>query len=64
MAAFGAGTLPWLLSAGVAAAKLRGWTGLTTLRRLGGALLVALGGLGIAHASGLGASVRQAFACF
>ena len=64
MAAFGVGTLPWLFIAGVAAVKLRGWTGLATLRRLGGALLVALGGFGIAHASGLGASVRQAFACF
>ena len=28
MAAFGAGTLPWLFVAGVAAARLRGWSGL------------------------------------
>lgn len=48
MAAFGAGTLPRLFFAGVAAAKLRGWTGLATLRRL----------------SGLGGSVWQTLACF
>jgi sulfite exporter TauE/SafE len=34
MAAFGAGTLPWLFIAGVAAARLRGWSGLARLRRL------------------------------
>lgn len=64
MAAFGAGTLPWLFIAGVAAAKLRGWAGLATLRRLGGALLVALGGFGVAHASGLGDAVGRTLLCF
>jgi sulfite exporter TauE/SafE len=64
MAAFGAGTLPWLFIAGVAAAKLRGWTGLATLRRLGGALLIALGGFGVAHASGLGAAVGRTLLCY
>jgi sulfite exporter TauE/SafE len=61
MAAFGAGTLPWLFIAGVAAAKLRGWAGLATLRRLGGALLIGLGGFGIAHASGLGRALAYCF---
>jgi sulfite exporter TauE/SafE len=64
MAAFGAGTLPWLFIAGVAAAKLRGWAGLATLRRLTGALLIGLGGFGVAHASGLGETLRQTLACF
>jgi len=64
MAAFGAGTLPWLFIAGVAAARLRRWTGLATLRRLGGALLIGLGGFGIAHASGLGETVWQTLLCF
>jgi uncharacterized protein len=49
MAAFGAGTLPWLLAAGVAAARLRQWSGLAHLRRAGGFLLVGLGGWGVAH---------------
>ena len=64
MAAFGAGTLPWLFIAGVAAARLRRWSGLANLRRLGGALLIALGGFGVAQASGLGESLRQTLACF
>ena len=64
MAAFGAGTLPWLFIAGVAAAKLRGWAGLATLRRFTGALLIGLGGFGVAHASGLGDTVWQTLACF
>lgn len=64
MAAFGAGTLPWLFIAGVAAAKLRGWAGLATLRRLTGVLLIGLGGFGVAHASGLGETLRQTLACF
>ena len=64
MAAFGAGTLPWLFIAGVAAAKLRGWAGLATLRRLTGALLIGLGGFGVAHASGLGETLMQTLACF
>jgi sulfite exporter TauE/SafE len=64
MAAFGAGTLPWLFIAGVAAARLRGWSGLARLRRLGGALLIVLGGFGVAHASGLGESVWQTLLCF
>lgn len=49
MAAFGAGTLPWLLVAGVAAARLRGWAGLAHLRRAGGIALIAVGAWGIAH---------------
>jgi len=47
MAGFGLGTLPWLLAAGVAAARVRSWPG---MRRAGGVLLVALGGVGLAHA--------------
>lgn len=64
MAAFGAGTLPWLFIAGVAAAKLRGWAGLARLRRLGGALLIGLGGFGVAHASGLSEAVGRTLLCF
>jgi sulfite exporter TauE/SafE len=49
MAAFGLGTLPWLLAAGVAAARLRGWPGTPVLRRAAGALLIGFGTWGVAH---------------
>jgi hypothetical protein len=49
MAAFGAGTLPWLLIAGVAAARLRQWTALQRVRRAGGLILVGVGAWGLAH---------------
>lgn len=61
MAAFGLGTLPWLLAAGVAGARLRQWTGTRVLRRVGGVLLVGLGGFGVAHASGLGQALAYCF---
>jgi sulfite exporter TauE/SafE len=48
MAGFGLGTLPWLLAAGVAAARLRRWP---AFRRAGGVLLLALGGVGLAQAA-------------
>ncbi|HVJ12352.1 MAG TPA: sulfite exporter TauE/SafE family protein [Burkholderiales bacterium] len=46
MAAFGAGTLPWLLAAGVFAARFRG---ALKLRRAGALLLIGFGAWGIAH---------------
>jgi hypothetical protein len=49
MAAFGAGTLPWLLVAGVAAARLRQWPHVHRLRRAGGFVLVGVGAWGLAH---------------
>ena len=48
MAAFGLGTLPWLLASGVLAAKFRS---LLSVRRATGMALIAAGGLGIAHAA-------------
>jgi len=48
MAAFGLGTLPWLLASGVLAAKFRSWL---SLRRASGIALIATGGLGVAHAA-------------
>jgi hypothetical protein len=49
MAAFGAGTLPWLLVAGVAAARLRQWRGVQLARRAVGVLLIGFGAWGLAH---------------
>lgn len=48
MVGFGLGTLPWLLAAGVFAAKLRS---AVKLRAAGGMLLIALGGLGLARSA-------------
>ena len=49
MGAFGAGTLPWLLLAGVAAARLRHWARRYELRRALGVALIGLGAWGVAH---------------
>lgn len=49
MTAFGAGTLPWLLLAGVGAARLRHWARRRELRRALGLALIGLGGWGVAH---------------
>jgi len=43
MLAFGLGTLPWLLAAGAAAARLRGWMGRPGVRYAAGGGLVAFG---------------------
>ena len=48
MAGFGLGTLPWLLAAGVFAARLRS---AVKLRAAGGMFLIALGGLGLARSA-------------
>ena len=50
MLAFGIGTLPWLLAAGVAAAKLRGWLGRKVVRLTVGGTVLGFGAWGLAHA--------------
>jgi sulfite exporter TauE/SafE len=64
MLAFGAGTLPWLLAAGVGAARLRGWFKSSAVRVGGGAILMGTGAWSAAHASGLSDAVRQSLLCF
>jgi hypothetical protein len=54
MAAFGLGTLPWLLAAGVAAARLRGWIQRRPVRAATGSLVAAYGAWGLAHSLILG----------
>jgi sulfite exporter TauE/SafE len=49
MLAFGLGTLPWLLAAGVAAARLRGWLRLQPVRVAGGGAVMAFGVWGLIH---------------
>lgn len=49
MAAFGLGTLPWLLSAGVGAARLRSLINRRPARVAAGAMVMGLGAWGLAH---------------
>lgn len=57
MAAFGAGTLPFVLAAGWLAARLARW------RRAAGALVAGMGAYGLASAGALGETVRAALLC-
>jgi sulfite exporter TauE/SafE len=50
MLAFGLGTLPWLLAAGAAAARLRAWLHLAPVRFSAGGLALAFGIWGLIHA--------------
>ena len=58
MAAFGAGTLPFLLAAGWLARRLAGW------RALAGSLMLGFGVFGLARAAGLAESIRRGLLCF
>jgi hypothetical protein len=63
MLAFGLGTLPALLAAGLGAARLRAWLAQRRARLAAGALIVAAGIFGIAQASGLADELRRGLAC-
>jgi hypothetical protein len=63
MLAFGLGTLPALLAAGLGAARLRAWLAHRGARLAAGTLIVAAGAFGIAQASGLAEGVRRGLAC-
>jgi len=58
MAAYGVGTLPFVLAAGWLAARLARW------RRAVGALVAGMGAYGLASAGALGETVRGALLCF
>ena len=57
MAAFGLGTLPFLLAAGWLAARLRAW------RVAAGGIVLGFGAYGLAHAGALGESIRRGLLC-
>jgi sulfite exporter TauE/SafE len=57
MAAFGAGTLPFLLAAGWLAARMRAW------RAVAAATLVGFGVFGLAHAEIVSEGVRRGLLC-
>ena len=50
MLAFGIGTLPWLLAAGVAAARVRDYLRMSIVRLTVGGTVLAFGAWGLAHA--------------
>jgi sulfite exporter TauE/SafE len=63
MLAFGLGTLPNLLAAGLAATRLRAWAGRRSVRIAAGTLLLGFGVFGLAHASGLAEGIRRGLLC-
>jgi len=63
MLAFGLGTLPWLLAAGMAATRLRAWLSQRAFRIAAGSLVLGFGMWGLARAGGLPAALREAILC-
>jgi len=63
MLAFGLGTLPNLLAAGFAAARLRAWAARRGLRLAAGGVVLGFGVFGLAHAGGLAEGIRRALLC-
>ena len=63
MLAFGLGTLPNLLAAGLAAARLRVWMTRRVARLGAGALVLGFGVFGLAQASGIAEGVRRGLLC-
>lgn len=64
MLAFGLGTLPWLLAAGLAATRLRAWVSHRAFRVAAGSLVLGFGVWGLARASALPAALREVILCF
>ena len=64
MAAFGLGTLPWLLAAGLAAARLRVWLSARAFRLAAGFLVLGFGAWGLARAAAISETVRAVILCF
>lgn len=63
MAAFGLGTLPALLVAGVAATKLLEFRGRPAVRRTAGALLIAMAAIGLARVPSLHEALIRGWNC-
>jgi uncharacterized protein len=63
MAAFGLGTLPSLLAAGVAAARLLAWRRHPGVRRSAGALLLAMAVIGLARVPELHDALVRGWNC-
>jgi len=63
MAAFGLGTLPNLLAAGLLFRRIRPWFGKRLGRLLAGGLVLGLGVAGLVHAAQLGDQLRRGVLC-
>jgi hypothetical protein len=63
MLAFGLGTLPWLLAAGMATTRLRAWLSQRAFRIGAGSLVLGFGVWGLARAGGLPAALGEAILC-
>ncbi|HMA90625.1 MAG TPA: sulfite exporter TauE/SafE family protein [Burkholderiales bacterium] len=63
MLAFGLGTLPNLLAAGLAAARLRAFTARRAVRLAAGALVFGFGAVGLAQAAGIAGGLRNSLLC-
>ena len=63
MAAFGLGTLPNLLAAGMLLTRVRPWLQQPWVRRISGCLLLGFGISGLAQAIGLGEQIRRGALC-
>jgi sulfite exporter TauE/SafE len=64
MLAFGAGTLPALMAAGLAATRVRSWFGRRPVRTAAGGLVLAFGAYGLANAGGVAEGIRSGILCF
>lgn len=64
MAAFGLGTLPYLLAAGLAAARLRSFISRRGVRIAAASVLFGFGTWGLARASGVADAVQRTLLCF
>jgi hypothetical protein len=63
MAAFGLGTLPTLLAAGLLMRRAVGWLRARAFRLVSGALVFGFGVSGLAHAFDLGEQIRRGILC-
>jgi len=63
MAAFGLGTLPNLLAAGMLLTRVRPWLQQPMVRRISGCVLLGFGVAGMAQATGLGEQIRRGVLC-
>jgi sulfite exporter TauE/SafE len=63
MLAFGIGTLPNLLAAGLAATQVRKWLRGRAARAAAGAAVLLFGAYGLAHAGGIAEAIRDSLLC-